>query len=176
MRTNVKHSVMPTVRRTAKPRAARSSRRPPVARRTDVLREPTMCERCGALYRHRVWRAPEPGLLAHPVGLRWDVCPACAQQEARECYGRVLLRGELANERWDEIRRRIMNVASRASYTQPERRLIEIARAGRGYEVLTTSQKLAHRIGRELEKAFGGNAQYHWSDSDGSLAVVWEAD
>jgi len=40
---------------------------------------------------------------------------------------------------------------------------------------LTTSQKLAHRIVRELKKAFRGRASYDWSD-DGSLFAVWERD
>ena len=35
-------------------------------------------------------------------------------------------------------------------------------------EVLTTSQKLAHRIVHELKKLLGGKATYAWSD-DGSL-------
>lgn len=39
-------------------------------------------------------------------------------------------------------------------------------------EVLTTSQKLAHRIAREVEKAFGGRAHFSWSDDDGSLLAT----
>jgi len=35
-------------------------------------------------------------------------------------------------------------------------------------EVLTTSQKLAHRIAREVAKAFRGKAGYSWSDDDGT--------
>ena len=35
--------------------------------------------------------------------------------------------------------------------------------------ILTTSQKLAYRIAREVEKAFGGRAHFSWSDDDGSL-------
>jgi hypothetical protein len=35
--------------------------------------------------------------------------------------------------------------------------------------VLTTSQKLAHRIVREVEKLFGGKPRFAWSDKDGSL-------
>jgi hypothetical protein len=40
--------------------------------------------------------------------------------------------------------------------------------------VLTTSQKLAHRIARELQKAFGGRARYTWSDQNGSLTAIWQ--
>ena len=34
---------------------------------------------------------------------------------------------------------------------------------GSALEVLTTSQKLAHRIATELRKAFGGRTTYAWS-------------
>jgi hypothetical protein len=43
-------------------------------------------------------------------------------------------------------------------------------------EVLTTSQKLAHRITHELKKTFGGRASYKWSDSDGALFATWQRD
>lgn len=43
-------------------------------------------------------------------------------------------------------------------------------------EVLTTSQKLAHRIVHELKKAFRGQAGYAWSDRDGSLLATWQRD
>jgi hypothetical protein len=41
-----------------------------------------------------------------------------------------------------------------------------------GLEILTTSQKLAHRIVHELKKAFGGRAVYRWAD-DGHLDARW---
>jgi hypothetical protein len=39
--------------------------------------------------------------------------------------------------------------------------------------VLTTSQKLAHRIVRELSEAFRG-AAHHWSAGAGTLRATWE--
>ena len=74
-----------------------------------------------------------------------------------------------------QTRRRIANVCKRAGFTQPERRLIGIQQVPDGLEILTTSQELAHRIAREVEKAFGGRARYAWSDGDGHLLARWEA-
>ena len=161
----------PTVRRPRKPRPARSNKQPPVAVRSASIREPAMCERCGALYQHRVWRARGP--LPFPKGMTWTVCPACEQRESHEYFGRVVLSGPFVAAHRDEIERRIRNVEKRAAFTQPERRLVDLNRERDGLEVLTTSQKLAHRIGRELEKAFGGAAHFHWSESDGALEVRW---
>jgi hypothetical protein len=41
--------------------------------------------------------------------------------------------------------------------------------------VLTTSQKLGHRIVRELKKLFGGQTTYSWQD-DGTLYATWKYD
>ena len=68
---------------------------------------------------------------------------------------------------------RARNVAARAAYTQPERRILSF-RTRTGLEVPTTSQKLAHRIARELEKAFHGRASLSWSDRDGRLTATWK--
>ena len=51
---------------------------------------------------------------------------------------------------------------------------MRIDRAPSRLEILTTSQKLAHRIARELEKAFGGLAHYTWTDREGILDAKWD--
>jgi hypothetical protein len=104
------------------------------------------------------------------------VCPSCKQVETGEYFGRVVVRGTYVRPNEDAIRRRIENVAARAGFTEPLRRIVEISRSGNDLEVLTTSQKLAHRIVRELTKAFRGRASYRWSDSDRTLFAVWERD
>ena len=75
--------------------------------------------------------------------------------------------GDTAN--LEALSARIANVERRAQFTQPERRVVATNWNGKTLEVLTTSQKLAHRIAREVEKAFGGHAHFSWSDDDGSL-------
>ncbi len=155
------------------PRGARPDHRPPVVTRTHVDHEPTMCERCGAVYRNKTWRAGERTRRTSLVGVGWTLCPACQQVEDQEYFGRLRVTEPLAPERELEVRRRIWKVEGRARHTQPERRLVLIERTRRGLEILTTSQKLGHRIARELEKAFGGRAKYAWSDREGGLDATW---
>ena len=61
--------------------------------------------------------------------------------------------------------------------TQPERRIVSIdtieSKDEEALEVLTTSQKLTHRIAHELKKLFGGRTSCNWSD-DGTLFATWE--
>jgi NMD protein affecting ribosome stability and mRNA decay len=135
--------------------------------------EPSACERCGAIFSRRVWRHHRKVTHAFLDGASWTTCPACQQTGQAVGFGRVLIRGPYATAHEDAIRRRIANVTARAAYTQPERRVSSIERQRDTLEVLTTSQKLAHRIVRELKKAFGGRASYAWSD-DGTLFATWQ--
>jgi hypothetical protein len=158
----------------AAPRGARADRSPPIVKRTRVSGEPVMCERCGVVYERKTWRGGDRTRRTPLAGVGWSLCPACAQVEDQEYFGRVRITARLAPDRELEVRRRIWNVENRARYTQPERRTVRIDRGRRGLEILTTSQKLAHRIARELEKAFGGQARFVWTDREGMLDASWD--
>ncbi len=141
------------------------------------FKDPSICKYCGAIYSgekqkwHRLKRLSDE-LLAKAA---WVECPACVQtNKTGLCYGRILASGDYVRDNIDAIRRRIGNVERRAGFTQPERRVVSSEWDGKTLEVLTTSQKLAHRICHELEKAFGGRAKYRWSDEDGSLYATWQ--
>ena len=145
----------------------------PPSRRLGAPPDPAVCSRCGGVYRRKTWRAGERTLATSLAGISWTVCPACRQAREGEYFGRVTLRGTFPPERVAELRRRIANIEARAQFTQPERRVVSFEPSGSAFEVLTTSQKLAHRIARELVKLYGGDAVYSWSDRDGALDVVW---
>ena len=150
-------------------RGTRSDMSPPVVRKAQ-FRDPSICDRCGAVYSAKTWRRPRQ--ISEDVAGRaiWVHCPGCAQAETGEYYGRVLIeRPETARATADDISRRIHNVESRAMYTQPERKVLSSTWNGNTLEVLTTSQKLAHRIAREVAKAFGGEPRFSWDSEDGSL-------
>jgi RNA polymerase subunit RPABC4/transcription elongation factor Spt4 len=155
-------------------RGTRSNMSPPVARKGAVLEDPSVCGACGSVYTAKTWRRdrPLPAKLINAAA--WTTCPACRQAKSGKYFGRVLIRGSDALSDLDAIRARIANVERRAEFTQPERRIVSTNWDGATLEVLTTSQKLAHRIARELQKAFGGRARYTWSEHDGALTAIWE--
>jgi hypothetical protein len=136
---------------------------------------PTVCNRCGAVLLNRTWRS-RPVTQALLEKATWRTCPACRQVAGGEYFGRVVLRGAFALANESEIRTRIENVEQRARFTQPQRRVVSAGRDRNALEILTTSQSLAHRIVRELKKAFRGRASYHWDEEDGSLYAVWQRD
>ena len=156
---------------------SRGDRSPLVARKAAAVRDKTLCRGCGAVFERKTWRRSarrwrDAFIKAGPRAL----CPACRQAAAGQAFGRVLLEGAYVESHSGDLLRRIRNVADRAAFTQPERRLIRTTTHGPTIEVLTTSQKLAHRIAREMQKAFRGAVSYHWSDGDGRLLAVWRRD
>ncbi len=154
-------------------RGTRADKAPPVAHLNLKFKEPTICDKCGAIYLSKTWRRNHHLSREMMRQAAWAVCPSCIQVARGEHFGRVLLAGDYVGQHLDAITRRINNVSRRAALAQPERKLVAMRWKGDTYEVLTTSQKLAHRIAHELEKAFGGRAVYSWSDGDGGLLATW---
>jgi hypothetical protein len=157
-------------------KGTRTGKSATVAARTPAPREATVCGRCGAVFSRRTWRRDRKLTDRALAAATWAICPACQQVESKEYCGRVLARGADVESNEIAICQRVENVAARAEFTQPEHRVISISREGNALEVLTTSQKLAHRIAHELKKVFGGKAVYTWSDRDGTLLATWETD
>jgi hypothetical protein len=159
--------------------AVRDDKSPAVVRKAKTPNDPSICERCGAVYERKTWRSGR--IVTHELSAQadWVVCPACEQVSRQEGQGRLVLLGSGVAANQEAIRRRMANVARRAAATQPERRIISVdelgARGDQGLEVLTTSQKLAHRIVHELGKLYHGGAKYSWQD-DGTLYAEWRYD
>jgi len=161
------------LRTTLNRKGTRSDNSPILVRKSARIKQPAICERCGAIYADKTWRNDRRAAAALLDKANWITCPACSQARGGVYFGRVLASGPGLAGRHDAIERRIANIARLASSRQPERKLESVEWSGPKLEVLTTSQKLAHRIARELAKTFGGKAVYRWSDDDGSLLATW---
>ena len=157
-------------------RGTKSQKPPAVRAKKVVYDDQTTCDSCGSVYTRKTWRQPSTrgATTTARTGAVVPRCPACEQMRDGRSYGSVLLRGSYVLAHEEEIRRRARHVAARAGYTQPQRRIVAFRRTRTGFEVTTTSQKLAHRLVHELKKAFHGRASYSWSDRDGRLMARWE--
>lgn len=133
------------------------------------------CDRCGAIFERRRWRREGTPSVTALGQVAWVTCPACKDVASTRYTGRVVLSGAFVAAHEGDLRKRIDNVTERSTFTQPERRLVDLETHDGVMEVLTTSQQLAHRIVREITKAFKGRARYQWSD-DGSLYATWARD
>ena len=74
----------------------------------------------------------------------------------------------------DQILHLVRNVETRAKEVNPLERIISIKNRKGDVEIQTTNERLAQRIGREIQRAYKGDVKYHWSRDDKFVRVDWD--
>lgn len=94
--------------------------------------------------------------LEHQSDVHVTLCPGCTRVEKRVYEGEVTLRSDWTHVNKQEALRLIEHEEARERATNPSARIAHLVDRGDEIYLLTTTQFLAHRIGRELFKAFRG--------------------
>ena len=146
-------------------------------RAQEAPREPIVCAGCGAVYAHKHWsrsgraraRASSAG---RPIEVR--ICGACRRSRTGVPHGFVHVDGEFVRTHRPDIVNLLKNEAARAAEDNPLARIVDWHENGHTDDVLvtTTTEHLAIRLGRALEKAFDGRVLYGFSHVN-KLAHVW---
>jgi NMD protein affecting ribosome stability and mRNA decay len=138
--------------------------------------EPVLCASCGAVYTRRHWsrsgaaraRVREAG---RPIAVR--ICPACQRRATGVPHGFLHVDGEFVAQHRDEILHLLHNEVSRAAEDNPLGQVLDWGDDGTGGLLVTvTTEHLAIRLGRALEKAFDGKVLFGFSHEN-KLAHVW---
>ncbi len=108
-------------------RGSQSDKTPPAARKQQ-FGDPSICDRCGAVYSKKTWRRGHRLTSEIIDRAKWVTFPGCKQTASGEYHGRVLIKlgGETRRE---GVSARIANVERRAQITQPERQIVSQAGA-----------------------------------------------
>ena len=137
--------------------------------------ETLMCRVCRSIYHHKRWYLESELPLSEkqitPRSLM--ICPACRKISNHFPGGIITLEGRFLGAHKEEILNLVRNEEARAKGVNPLERIISIKDVGNRVEIHTTSERLAQRIGRELERAYKGRATYHWSRDDKFIRVEW---
>lgn len=139
--------------------------------------EPAVCKECGAVYANRRWTTAQTMTKKNesrrPV--RTTVCPACKQASSGEPRGFVYLDGAFLVAHRQEIEKLLLNEAKRAGEDNPLARILKLKEQdGHNLTVTTTTEHLAQRLGHAVEKAFGGEVEYHFSHENKVTRVSWQ--
>ena len=136
-----------------------------------------VCPSCHAVCRKKRWYLDEKEYASlAAAGAAARPCPACRKIADGFPAGVVTLRGAYLRLHRDDILRLVRNEESRSRGINPLERIMEIREGVDGMEILTTDEKLAQRIGRELRKACRGTVGYRWSEDTKLLRVRWSRD
>jgi NMD protein affecting ribosome stability and mRNA decay len=133
-----------------------------------------VCPDCHAINRKKRWYLDEVEYvsLARASAVRRR-CPACRKIADGFPSGVVTLRGGFLRTHRDEILTIVRNEERRARGTNPLERIMAIREGDGSVEILTTDEKLAQRVGREIRKAYQGTVSYKWSEDANFVRVNW---
>lgn len=142
-----------------------------------ALSEPAICAGCAAVYVNRRWsrslnaRVRAGSAAKGAIAVRF--CPACRRRLSGTPHGFLHVSGEFVHGHREDILRLLHNEVDRASADNPLGQVVEWGDDGTGGPLITTTtEHLAIRLGRALEKAFHGKVLYGFSHEN-KLAHVW---
>jgi NMD protein affecting ribosome stability and mRNA decay len=138
--------------------------------------EPAVCTECNAVYRNRRWVQDVPKTVKPPEpwqSARMVVCPACKQKNEGVFGGYVEIDGAFYNAHHDEIEKLLKNEAMRISEKNPLAQIMKLERGKNKLTITTTTEHLAQRLGRALQKAYCGDVEYDFSDENKLARVKW---
>jgi len=134
------------------------------------------CPECGSVYYRRRWTLTPPPEIRDRAEFSERVssglCPACRKIRERYPSGELRLIGVGSGER-RELFQLLKNEEERAREKNPLERIMHIEADNGDWRVETTTEKLAQRLGRQLEKARGGKVAYKWSHNNKFVRVLW---
>lgn len=134
-------------------------------------KEPTLCPRCGLVYRKRRWQKIDDFDRKTAVGKH--KCPACRKQEDHYVMGIVYINGDFFKSRRNEIMNMLKNEEKKQVVHNPLDRIMEIYDEEDGTRIETTSENLAVHLGRMLYHSYGGDVVYKFSDEQKLARVFW---
>lgn len=136
------------------------------------------CKKCHAIYHNKHWHFNDDEFKSMQARNKnvTVVCPACQKIADNFASGIVTLEGSFIKDHQEEILNLIRNEEKRARGLNPLERIIEISAQNHGFQVRTTHEKLAQRIGKRLHRAFSGNVTYQFTKQDKMARVYWNRD
>ncbi len=138
--------------------------------------EAAICTGCNALYQNKRWFFDDQQarrLAGTPRG-REVVCPTCRKVRDRYPEGILSLSGDFFQDHRQEIITLLEKEAGKVGSRSVADRVIQMSLEGQDKLVVeTTTEKLAQRLGRAVYKAYKGELDFKWGETNRFVRVYW---
>jgi NMD protein affecting ribosome stability and mRNA decay len=144
-----------------------------------IYKDPTVCPDCKLIYHNKRWVRNEELLekfLKDKKSIDYKKCPACRKTQDDYPLGILRLSGSYIKSKRIEILNLIRNEAEFEEKRNPLARIMKIEEEDNGLLIKTTTESLARRLGRAVNKAHHGEISYIFSDTQKFLRVEWRKD
>jgi hypothetical protein len=139
----------------------------------EKYRSDTRCPECGLLYQHGIWKWKVPNTKR---ALQSRLCPACIQIRDGHAGGVVELDGSFTVSHRQELLNRIRNVEKQTLRERPLERIISLKAAKNQIVVSATTEHLIARIGKAIQRDFGGTLDLKYAPEDKFATARWHRD
>jgi hypothetical protein len=133
----------------------------------------TRCPRCDLRYKDGIWKRMSPG---NGMEMQGKLCPACIQIRDGQVGGIVELTGAFTGAHRQELLNRIRNVEKQTQDERPLERIIQVKEGKRGIVVSATTEHLVARIGKSIQRDFGGDLDLRYAPDDKFAHAHWHRD
>jgi hypothetical protein len=133
----------------------------------------TKCPECGLVFQGGVWRRIETAGAQYPAT---KLCPACMQIRDGVAGGVVEFNGGFTLLHREELLNRIRNVAKKAMEDRPMERIISIKEEKSKITVSATTEHLIARIGKAVQRDFGGELELRYAPEEKFATARWRRD
>ena len=133
-----------------------------------------VCEGCHAIWRdHRWHRGGAEAEAMIQQGAALTQCPGCKAVERKAYDGQVVLSGAFLRDHHDEILGLVHHIEHEVRDGNPIARIAALTESENQVEILTISEFLAERIGKEVRKAYKGELDMRRPERQPFVSVTW---
>jgi hypothetical protein len=112
---------------------------------------------------------PNPPFAAHET-----LCPGCERVENGFYSGELILEGKTTNLTLDAVKELVAEVEDKCWRDNPASRVCSVTEDKTGrIQILTTTEWLAIRISKEIQKVHNGELDTEWSKTDQFVTIRW---
>jgi hypothetical protein len=133
----------------------------------------TRCPKCNLFFQDGVWKR---GSSTEVSEQQWKLCPACLQIRDGHVGGIVQFSGTFAGMHRQELLNRIRNVEKLTQEDRPLERIMSLKENSEGIVVSATTEHLVARIGKSIQRDFGGELDLRYAPEDKFALVHWHRD
>lgn len=144
--------------------------------RPEEGQEASICTECQALYQNKRWffDAKLAQKLSGTDKVKQVVCPTCRKVKEHYPEGYLTVSGDFFQEHKDEVITLLNNEAARVSGRSVLDRVITMEEESTNQLVVkTTTEKLAQHLGRAVYRAYKGELNFRWSETNPLVRVYW---
>ena len=141
--------------------------------RSEKYRSNTRCPKCDLLFQDGTWKR---GTSTNSHEMQWKLCPACLQIRDGQVGGIVQFSGTFAGNHRQELLNRIHNVEKQTQIDRPLERIINMKEDKDGIVISATTEHLVARIGKAVQRDFGGDLELKYAPEDKFAFAHWHRD